>query len=90
MLSERKHGLSTKQFLVSAYVRSSRNLKDLKGGSTLSLMWRGGHIRIPTGRKPITLRAYVGTCHLKDTIRHQYRVPHSYRTGPLLRTAIGP
>ena len=27
---ERKHGLSTKQFPVSAYVGSSKNLKDLK------------------------------------------------------------
>ena len=30
MRSERKHGLSTEQFPVSAYVRSSKNLKDLK------------------------------------------------------------
>jgi len=29
--SERKHGLSTEQFPVSAYVGSSNNLKDLKG-----------------------------------------------------------
>ena len=29
--SERKHGLSTKQVPVSAYVGSSKNLKDLKG-----------------------------------------------------------
>ena len=28
--SERKHGLSTEQFPVSAYVGSSKNLKDLK------------------------------------------------------------
>jgi len=27
----RKHGLSTEQFPVSAYVGSSKNLKDLKG-----------------------------------------------------------
>ena len=32
---KRKHGLSTEQFPVSAYVGSSNNLKDLKG--TLSL-----------------------------------------------------
>jgi len=30
MRSERKHGLSTEQFPVSAYVGSSKNLKDLK------------------------------------------------------------
>ena len=29
MRSERKHGLSTEQFPVSAYVGSSENLKDL-------------------------------------------------------------
>ena len=28
--TERKHGLSTKQFPVAAYVGSSKNLKDLK------------------------------------------------------------
>ena len=32
MWSERKHGLSTEQFPVSAYVGSSKNLKDLKRG----------------------------------------------------------
>ena len=31
MRSERKHGLSTEQFPVSAYVGSSKNLKGLKG-----------------------------------------------------------
>ena len=37
-LTERKHGLSTQQFPVSAYVGSSKNLKDLKdGGSTFAL-----------------------------------------------------
>ena len=30
MGSERKHGLSTEQFPVSAYLGSSKNLKDLK------------------------------------------------------------
>ena len=30
MWSERKHGLSTEQFPVSAYAGSSKNLKDLK------------------------------------------------------------
>ena len=32
MRSERKHGLSTEQVPVSAYGRSEKNLKDLKGG----------------------------------------------------------
>ena len=30
MRSERKHGLSTEQFPVSAYAGNSKNLKDLK------------------------------------------------------------
>ena len=34
MRSERRHGLSTEQFSVSAYLKSSRNLKDLKDGGT--------------------------------------------------------
>ena len=38
--TERKHGLSTEQFPVSAYVGSSKNLKDLKDPSCASLAVR--------------------------------------------------
>ena len=37
MSSERKHGLSTEQFPVSAYAGSSKNLKDLKDLQLLEL-----------------------------------------------------
>ena len=41
LLGTRKHGLSTEQFPVCAYVGSSKNLKDLKELSR-SHTWRGG------------------------------------------------
>ena len=45
MWSERKHGLSAKQVSVSAYVESSKNLKDLKDGNKKS----GAETRISEG-----------------------------------------
>jgi hypothetical protein len=51
MWSERKHGLSTKQVPVSAYVGSSKNLQDLNGPST----------------EQVPVSAYVGSSkNLKD------------------------
>ena len=46
MGSERKHGLSTEQFSVSAYVGSSKSLKDLRelGQALLGPRSRGGGV----------------------------------------------
>ena len=40
---ERKHGLSTEQVPVSAYVGSSKNLKDLKDQGTSLSLGGSGH-----------------------------------------------
>ena len=44
MCSERKHGLSAEQFPVSAYVRSSKNLKDLQATQNLRERNHGGRV----------------------------------------------
>jgi len=58
--SKRKHGLSADQFPVSAYVGSSKNLKDLKGPRADPLLvWRKGSAPTPCRMTGGTLHGVV-------------------------------
>ena len=64
MCSERKHGLSTEQFPVSAYVGSSKNLKDLKGCCNKSVNFGVIKIGLTKLVSPTRLRE-LGGCDFK-------------------------
>ena len=73
MSSERKHGLSTEQFPVSAYVGSFKNLKDLKHTAlacrlfeALSQLNHGES----SGSKVIPRRARLGLAGLEGYLAH--------------------
>jgi hypothetical protein len=60
MCSERKHGLSTEQFPVSAYVGSSKNLKDLK-------VWTRSESKMLSVQKVLSTEGLVaGLCWAKS------------------------
>ena len=75
MWSERKHGLSTEQVPVSAYVGNSKNLKDLKDGRPVLIVMHIEHACISFFFF-ITLETHRGTSLTrKRTTLRLYRRP---------------
>ena len=68
-MSGRKHGLSTKQFPVSAYVGSSKILKGLKDRPRAAALERCWSSRPKRCRAPRTRRAWWGSSALRLTCR---------------------